>query len=255
MIALPDGDIRVPELLLWQEGPPSVYYAPWDWVNVNAQVMLVGITAGLHQAVEAAREAQRCLREGLSNEEVLRRADAIGSFSGPMRRILVDMLDGIGLQDALGIDSTDRLFGSHQHLAAHVSAIDYPVFLKDQNYTGSRPPLVRHPVLRSLVRACLGARVAMASETLVIPLGKAAEGAVELLIGDGLLDQRRCLLGLPHPSGANGHRPAQFKTRRQELNDRVEGWARSRPLSFTGEDEAADPSGTLRVSLGIPDQT
>jgi hypothetical protein len=53
-----------------------------------------------------------------------------------MRRILVNMLDGIGLQDALGIDSTDRLFGSHHHLAAHVSAIDYSVFLKDRNYTG-----------------------------------------------------------------------------------------------------------------------
>ena len=25
LIALPDGDIRVPELLLWQEGPLSVY--------------------------------------------------------------------------------------------------------------------------------------------------------------------------------------------------------------------------------------
>ena len=117
-MALPDGDIRVPELLLWHEGPLSAYYAPWDWVNVDARVMLVGITAGLHQAIEATREAQRCLRESLSNEEALRRADAIGSFSGPMRTILVDMLDGIGLQDALGIDSTSQLFGSHHHLAA-----------------------------------------------------------------------------------------------------------------------------------------
>jgi len=237
-MALPDGDMRVPELLLWHEGPLSAYYAPWDWVNVDARVMLVGITAGLHQAIEATREAQRCLRESLSNEEALRRADAIGSFSGPMRTILVDMLDGIGLQDALGIDSTSQLFGSHHHLAAHVSAIDYPIFLKDrnlkdQNYTGSRPPLVRHPVLRSLVRACLGARVAMASETLVIPLGRAAQGAVELLIDDGLLDERRCLLGLPHPSGANGHRPAQFRTRQPELKDRVEEWARTRPVDFT----------------------
>ena len=230
-MAIGDGNIRIPELLLWQEGPLSVYYAPWDWVNVNARVMLVGITAGLHQAMEATREAQRCLREGLSNEEALRRADAIGSFSGPMRTNLVEMLDGIGLQAALGIDSAGWLFNSYHHLAAHVSAIDYPVFLKDrhlhdQNYTGSRPPLVRHPVLRSLVRACLGARVAMACSALVIPLGKAAQGAVELLIGDGLLDRRRCLLGLPHPSRANGHRPGQFKNRQPELEDRVEEWAR-----------------------------
>ena len=243
LLAAPDGDIRVPELLLWQEGPLSIYYAPWDWVNVDAQVMLVGITAGHHQAVEAAREAQRCLRGGLPNEEVLRRADAVGSFSGPMRNILVEMLDGIGLHAALGIGSNHQLFGTHQHLAAHVSAIDYPVFrrdrnLEDQNYTGSGPSLVRHPVLRSLVRACLGARVAMAPEALVIPLGKAAQGAVELLIGDGLLDQRRCLCGLPHPSGANGHRPGQFKARREELKRKVAEWAQARP-AVASADQAA----------------
>jgi hypothetical protein len=29
------------DLLLWQEGPLSVFYAPWDWVNTAAKVMLV----------------------------------------------------------------------------------------------------------------------------------------------------------------------------------------------------------------------
>ena len=42
-----------PELLLWQQGALSVFYAPWDWVNTSARVMLVGITPGPHQATEA----------------------------------------------------------------------------------------------------------------------------------------------------------------------------------------------------------
>jgi hypothetical protein len=42
-----------PELLLWQQAELSVFYAPWDWVNTSAQVMLVRITPGLHQATEA----------------------------------------------------------------------------------------------------------------------------------------------------------------------------------------------------------
>jgi hypothetical protein len=29
------------DLLLWQEGPLDVFYAPWDWVNTAAKVMLV----------------------------------------------------------------------------------------------------------------------------------------------------------------------------------------------------------------------
>jgi|GEM_PF-341189 hypothetical protein len=205
------------DLLLWQEGRISIYYAPWDWVNTAAKVMLVGITPGAYQAIEALREARRCLLAGMSNEETLRSADAVGAFSGPMRTNLVNMLDGIGVARALGIDTTARLFGSHHRLAAHVSAIDYPVFIDGKNYTGGSPSLVRHPVLRSLVVACLGARVAMVPNAVVIPLGEAAQKATELLIERGLLDRRRCLLGFPHPSGGNGWRVRYYKERQQHL--------------------------------------
>src|SRR5262249_9978908 len=75
--------------LLRHDGPLSAFYAPWDWVNTSAKIMLVGITPGAAQAAKGLREAQRCLREGLANEETLRRANAVGSFSGPMRANLV----------------------------------------------------------------------------------------------------------------------------------------------------------------------
>ena len=214
-----------PELLLWQQGALSVFYAPWDWVNTSARVMLVGITPGLHQATEALAEARRSLANGLSPEDALRRADAVGSFSGPLRTNLVTMLDGIGLAAALGIESTAQLFDEMHHLAGHVSAIDYPVFVHGRNYGGASPPLVGHPVLASLVRACLGARVAMALDALVVPLGKAAEAAVAFLARQGLLDRRRCLLGVPHPSGANGHRIRLYAERRADLARAVLMWS------------------------------
>ncbi|HEV2371498.1 MAG TPA: hypothetical protein VGS19_04940 [Streptosporangiaceae bacterium] len=44
------------DLLLWQEGRLSAFYAPWDWVNTAAKVMLVGITAGYFQAAAALWE-------------------------------------------------------------------------------------------------------------------------------------------------------------------------------------------------------
>lgn len=225
LMALTGSDAMDPALLLWQDAPLSVYYAPWDWVNTAASVMLVGITPGLHQAAEALRETRRCLVQGLSNEEALRRADAVGSFSGPMRSHLVTMLDGIGLAGALGVDSAARLFDTHHHLAAHVSAIDYPVFVNGQNYGGRSPSLGRHQVLRSLVRSCLGARVAMAPGALIIPLGTAAQEAVTLLAADGLLDPRRCLTGFPHPSGGNGHRASQYASRREALTASLAQWA------------------------------
>ena len=54
------------------------------------------------------------------------------------------MLDGIGLADALGVDSTARLFGTHHYLAALCSAIDYPVFVNGRNYSGASPSLPLH---------------------------------------------------------------------------------------------------------------
>src|SRR5512143_1831037 len=104
--ALAEPDAAARQLLLWRQDRLALYYAPWDWVNRAAKVMLVGITPGAHQATEALREAQRCLRAGCSNQETLRQVDAAASFSGPMRTNLVTMLDGIGLHSAVGIVST-----------------------------------------------------------------------------------------------------------------------------------------------------
>jgi hypothetical protein len=225
LTGLPRFDPASPELLLWEDGPLQVYYAPWDWVNTAARVMLVGITPGAYQAGQALREAHRCLLAGCSSEETLRRADAVGSFSGPMRANLVAMLDGAGLAGALGLDSTGSLFGTHHHLAAHASAIDYPVFVNGRNYAGAHPPLTVHPVLRSLVRASLGARLAMVPAALVVPLGKAATEAVAFLAAEGLVAADRCLLGFPHPSGANGWRARQYALMRPALTTAVTRWA------------------------------
>lgn len=221
-------DATDPQLEIWRDGPLSMHYAPFDWVNTAARVMLVGITPGAHQATEALREAQACLREGLPIEETLRRADATGAFSGPMRKHLVTLLDGIGLAEALGIESTAQLFGTHHRLAALASAIDFPVFRNGENYRGSSPHLTRHPVLRALVRASLGARVVMTPGALIIPLGTAAGDAVSLLAADGLADEGRVLTGFPHPSGGNGHRTRIYQANRAMLSSEVARWARSR---------------------------
>jgi hypothetical protein len=221
------ADPRDRRLLLWEEGRLAIYYAPWDWVNTEARVMLVGICPGAYQASQALGEAKRCLDSGCSFEETLKRADAVGSFSGPMRSNLVSMLDEIGVADALRIATTGSLFDvdADHELAAHVSAIDYPVFVDGENYRGGSPRLTEHPTLAALVTACLGARVEMAPTALVVPLGTAATEAVEYLANRDLLARERCLLGFPHPSGANGWRVRQFAERREHLTAAVSEWA------------------------------
>lgn len=52
---------------------------------------------------------------------------------------------------------------------------------------------------------------------LIIPLGKAVEEVLELMISEELIKKEQCLLGFPHPSGANGHRKKQFEANKENL--------------------------------------
>ncbi|MBN8225469.1 MAG: hypothetical protein J0L89_11725 [Xanthomonadales bacterium] len=88
----------------------EVYYAPFDHVNTSAKVVLVGITPGRVQAIEAIKTAAHCLRGGLSEAETRARAKNAASFAGPMRRNLVNLLDHVGLAKRLGLQSTAELW-------------------------------------------------------------------------------------------------------------------------------------------------
>ncbi len=51
----------------------------------------------------------------------------------------------------------------------------------------------------------------------IIPLGKAVEEVLEFMINKNLIRKEQCLLGFPHPSGANGHRKKQFEENKKNL--------------------------------------
>ena len=81
---------------------------------------------------------------------------------------------------------------------------------------GQEPVLTRHPVLRSLVRGS-SARGSTWRQAPGRPAEKAAQDALAFLGAEGLVDPARCLLGFPHPSGANGWRAGQYAARRHQL--------------------------------------
>jgi hypothetical protein len=124
------------------------------------------------------------------------------------------------------------------------------VFVDGRNYGGASPGLTRHPVLRSLVRASLGARLDMVPDALVVPLGKAARDALTFLADDGLVDPARCLKGLPHPSGTNGWRVRLYTAQRRALASQIARWAASALPGRRGDDpvpglSAAPPPSSL----------
>ena len=134
-----------PAWLLARAGAISAHYIPFDYLNRDARVVLVGISPGFVQWKNAVREARRQLLAGAADADALRAAKYTGAFSGAIRPNLVALLDHVGLQRWLGIDSCATLFGVDAHLM-HVSAVlRQPVFVDGKNYNGAAPNMLTTP--------------------------------------------------------------------------------------------------------------
>ena len=81
------------KLSIAREGNIEVCYAPFEYINPAARVVLVGITPGKTQMLNALREARHQLDKGAPALEVLKAAKQTGAFSGAMRPNLVGLLD------------------------------------------------------------------------------------------------------------------------------------------------------------------
>lgn len=207
------------KLCLARDGNLEVCYAPFEYVNPSARVVIVGITPGRTQMLNALKESRRQLDNGADPMTSLIAAKQTGAFSGPMRPKLIELLDSIGIQRWLGIRSCDELFGAAAHLLQTASVLRYPVFIDGGNYNGT-PNMTKHPLLREQLISYFGEDVKALPNAVFLPLGDKVSDALHFLAKQGLLDSDRILSGLPHPSPANAERIAYFlgKKRREELS-------------------------------------
>jgi hypothetical protein len=111
------------------------------------------------------------------------------------------------------------------------SAVRFPVFVNGKDYTGSSPDIVKTPLLRAQILGRFREEVQAVRDALIIPLGDRATDAVKLLITQVAVDAVRCLLGFPHPSGANAHRKARFEQNRAELTHKLRAWFDAHPIT------------------------
>ncbi|MBZ9960612.1 uracil-DNA glycosylase family protein [Mesorhizobium sp. BR1-1-14] len=192
----------------------EVAYAPFDHINQEAVIVIVGITPGRQQMRDALLEAHRVLKAGGSDSEAAAGAKVFASFSGPMRSNLVSLLDGIGINKVLGLESTGSLWGKDSSRVQFTSALRYPVFIDGANYSGT-PAIASNPFLIDQLRQWFLPEMAALSNAIFVPLGPqigyVLERAAEL-VG---VDRNRILSGLPHPSGANAERIAYFLGRKE----------------------------------------
>lgn len=189
------------------------YYAPFDHVNTQAKLVLVGITPGREQMNNALKAAASAMDQGLSDVAVIARAKQAASFSGPMREKLIAMLDHYGFQKRLGLGSCRELWGTANQLVHFTSALRNPVFcLKDgqeENYTGGSPTLSAYAGFKPAL-AELRSELMSIPDALILPLGDKVATVLQSLVLAGdlpverVLNLRGTVVEFPHPSGANG---------------------------------------------------
>ena len=193
------GDLA-PELRIFREGPLEAYYAPFDHENAAARLAVVGLTPGWQQAQIAFARFLELREKGCPIATAHRDVKAEASFAGSMRSNLVSMLDRLGLPAALGLSSSDDLFGPARDLLHTTSALRYPVFKHGRNYSEIPRPTRSHS-LRAMVDQLLCPELKRILHALIVPLGRAASECLNYLSETGRLSRFRWLSGFPHPSG------------------------------------------------------
>ncbi len=228
---LPEDSLRTSRFLLHGEvfgrHEVEVYYAPFDHVNEDAALAVVGITPGRQQMSNAFVEARRCLMQGLPLGEVGSRAKRAASFSGPMRRRLTAWLDGIGIPEYLGVGSAAELFGDSWGMLHATSAVRYPVFVGGENYGGYRPRRpMGLPLFKRYVDEVLADELHRVRGALVVPLGPAVSEVLEHLADHGMIRSEQVLSGFPHPTP--GPRAQQndklYRDRQEQFREAAGRW-------------------------------
>ena len=150
-----------PRFLLFREAGLEVCYIPFHYVNARARVVLMGLTPGWTQMEEAFRAAKQGIANGMEGEALFHHIGTTGSFSGTMRKNLVCMLNGVGLNVRLGIASCLDLFGARSELVHLTSAVNAPIFKDGKNYRGYGPSLLQVPKPREWIVENLSAGIAV----------------------------------------------------------------------------------------------
>lgn len=193
------------------------YYTPFDYVNENAKLCIVGITPGSTQLENSIKEANNILRtsNNLSDEEILRKVKPVGAFSGSLRTYLVMILNRIGIKKVFGIKDSAELFneGMPVHLT---SAFNNSLFVRSKtkwaNYnksindmTGEDRVLLENSLKKGLMK-----EIKALNKCIFLPIGAPCNEIFKELIKRNVLNENRVILDCIHATAAHSSRIQYF---------------------------------------------
>lgn len=206
------GDDHPPQenMKLWEtaESRLSCYYAPFEYLNTEARLILVGITPGGTQMNRALNAARLAIAAGTPIDEGVRKVKREGSFSGAMRPNIVNTLNRLGYQHKLGIACASKLWETHDNLVQFCSLLKFPVFFNGKDYNGNPKAHKDSDLKRMLNDHFVKDMAALSRDAMLVPLGDTVLEVIVWLKHQGLIPQELMkfegrFVAPPHPSGAN----------------------------------------------------
>ena len=217
-------DLMKEKYLVSKEGEIEIYYAPFDYINLDASIIIVGITPGWSQMEKSFKTIIKELTKNNDFSLALKKVKSECSFAGSMRSNLIKMLDDLELDKKLNIHSTSELFKIENSFLHSTSVIKYPVFNNGKNYTGSAPSPQKSEVLWEQIEKLFIPEIKEFKGKLIIPLGKSVSEILLKIQSKNKLNDNFILNGFPHPSGANGHRAKQFESNKESMKEIIKEW-------------------------------
>jgi len=195
------------KFLINSDGNIKIYYAPFDYINSKAKIMIVGITPGYQQMLQSFE----VINDGKSLKEV----KDLSSFKGSMRTTLISYLDELKVNNILKIKSCESLFNTDSKLLHATSLVKYPVFDKGKNYSGAN--ILKKKILLDFIEENFLKELRTLNKCIVVPLGNTVSSTIEYLNSKYNLKLSCFLHGFPHPSGANARKNIQFDKNKMSM--------------------------------------
>ena len=200
-------NVKDKKFLLEKEKNIEIYYAPFDYINLKAKIVIVGITPGLQQMLQS----YEVINQGKSLKEV----KDLSSFKGSMRTSLVKYLDELKINNILKIKSCESLFNTNSRYLHTTSLVKYPVFDKGKNYSGTN--LLKKKILLDFIEKNFLKELKTLKKSIIVPLGNTVSSTIKYLNNKYNLKLTCFLEGFPHPSGANARKNIQFKENKMKM--------------------------------------
>ena len=195
------------KFLVNKESNIEIYYAPFDYINSKAKIMIVGITPGLQQMLQSF--------EAINEGKSLKKVKDLSSFKGSMRTTLIKYMNALKVNKKLKIKSCESLFDLHSKYLHTTSLVKYPVFDKGRNYSGSN--ILKKELLLNFIEKNFLKELKIHQNSIIIPLGNTVSSTIRYLNDKYSLKLSCFLEGFPHPSGANARKNIQFKENKSRM--------------------------------------